>query len=115
MINGFDRALIIKKIHLDKILSGEKIWEMRSSKTKISGKIGLIESGSGLIIGECYLIGCEEALTLETAKTNINKHCVDNLSLLEKWKYPWLVSSPVLYDNPIPYIHPKGAVIWVKV
>ena len=42
----------IKKKYLDRILDNGKVWEMRSSKTKITGRIGLIESGSGLIVAK---------------------------------------------------------------
>ena len=53
-----ERALIIKKEHLDKIFDDGKVWEMRTTKTSITGRIGLIESGTGLIIGEATLTGC---------------------------------------------------------
>ena len=58
-------CLIIKKEHLDKILNGEKTWEIRGSKTHKRGKIGLIQSGSGTIVGECELIDCTDELSKE--------------------------------------------------
>ena len=33
---------------------------MRSARTNITGRIGLIESGTGLIVGEAELTGCSE-------------------------------------------------------
>jgi hypothetical protein len=51
------KALIIKKEWLDKIFDEGKVWEMRTTRTKVTGKIGLIESGTGLIIGEAEIIG----------------------------------------------------------
>lgn len=115
MINGFDRALIIKKEYLDKILSGDKTWEMRSRKTKITGLVGLIESGSGLIVGQCFIHGSLEPIDQNTALNTIDKHCVEDVSLLEKWNHPWVISEAVSYESPIPYNHPQGAVIWVSV
>ncbi len=110
------RALIIKKKYLDRILDNGKVWEMRSSKTKITERIGLIESGSGLIVGEVDLIGCGNALNDECAALlTADSHQVDDISLIEKWKYPWLLENAKRYDKPIPYKHPKGAVIWVKI
>ncbi len=47
-----DRALIVRKPWIDLILDEGKDMEMRSRKTKIHGQIGLIEAGSGLIMGE---------------------------------------------------------------
>ncbi len=49
------RALIIRKEHLTNIFDNGKVWEMRSSKTNARGRIGLIEAGSGLIVGETFL------------------------------------------------------------
>ena len=57
-----ERSLIVKKEWLDLILAGKKPWEMRSTKTKIRGWINLIESGSGLIIGESHLSDCLPAI-----------------------------------------------------
>ena len=110
------KCLIIKKEHLDKILDGSKTWEMRSRKTNVRGLIGLIESGSGLIVGECYLWGCSEhPLNFVGAQYHQDKHCVDDLSKLEKWCYAWKLKAAKRYEKPIPYKHPKGAVIWVNV
>jgi len=112
---GMKRALIIKKKYLDRILDNGKVWEMRSSKTKITGRIGLIESGAGFIVGEVDLIGCGNALNECAALLTADSHQVDDISLIEKWKYPWLLENAKRYDKPIPYKHPKGAVIWVKI
>ena len=57
-------GLIIKKEHLEKILRGEKTWEVRGRATRRRGPIGLIESGSGLVVGACSLIDVEGPLTL---------------------------------------------------
>jgi hypothetical protein len=108
------RALIVKKEHLDKILDGDKTWEMRSSKTNIRGRIGLIESGSGLIVGEVTLTDCGPALDVLTALMNMPSHQVSDIQLLKKWKYPWVLKDAKRYEKPIPYKHPQGAVIWVR-
>jgi len=110
-----ERALIIKKEWLDKIFDGGKVWEMRSTKTNICEKIGLIEQGTGLIVGECWITGSLPAIETDyAARVTKALHCVDDLSLLKKWKYPWMLSESKRYEDPIPYKHPKGAVIWVK-
>jgi len=108
-----ERALIVKKAWLDKIFDDGKVWEMRTSKTKITGKIGLIESGTGLIVGEVTLVGCFPN-PIPKSKHLIRYHKVEDLSLLDKWKYAWLLKDAKRYKKPIPYEHPKGAVIWVK-
>lgn len=108
------RALVVRKNWLDLIFDQGKIWEMRSQSTKIRGRIGLIEAGSGLIVGETTLVDCLPALDESGAQSSIDKHQVNDLSLLEKWKYPWVLDGSVRYQEPIRYTHPPGAVIWVK-
>ncbi len=107
-----ERSLIIKKEWLDLILAGKKPWEMRSTKTNIRGWINLIESGSGLIIAETNLVDCLPPINKH--KDLFKFHRVEDLSLLEKWCYPWVLKDAKRYDKPIPYDHPQGAVIWVK-
>lgn len=108
------RALIIKKQWLDLIFDNGKVWEMRSTKTNIRGTIGLIESGSGLIVGKAELTGCGKPLNEFTAILTAEFHQVCDLELIKKWKYPWILMGATRYEKPIPYNHPLGAVIWVK-
>ncbi len=107
------KGLIIRKQWLDKILNNGKCWEMRSTHTKMCGTIQLIEAGSGLIMGRCHILGSQK-VSPELAKSAISNHQVEDLSLLKKWCYAWRLSDVEKYDKPIPYSHPKGAVIWVN-
>ena len=111
-----ERALIVQKVWSDKIfdLNDPKTWEMRSTKTSIRGTIGIIEAGSGLIVGSVEIVACLQH-PLEYPAFFINEHKVENLSLLNKWCYAWILSNAKRFDKPIPYTHPKGAVIWVKI
>jgi hypothetical protein len=87
---------------------------MRSSRTNVTGKIGLIESGTGMIVGEAEIIGCSKS-PVPKRKDLIKYHKVEDLELLDKWKWAWFISKANRYDNTIPYKHPRGAVIWVKI
>ena len=110
------KCLIIKKEHLDNILNNGKVWEMRSTKTNIRGRIGLIEAGSGLIMGEASLIHCRQPFAGDQeAAAWFRKHLVHRFDLLKKWRYPWVLDNVKKYDKPRPYKHPQGAVIWVNV
>lgn len=108
-------GLIVKGKWLELILDGLKDWEIRGSRTKKRETIYLIKSGSRQIIGQVDLIGCME-LTKEMYERNRQRHCIEaNFeSLPYSIPYAWLFDNPVRYKKPIPYIHPKGAVIWVK-
>lgn len=107
------KALIIKAQWLDKIFNHGKTWEMRSARTKTRGKIQLIESGTGMIVGECEITGYHEVKKEDFEKTIIH-HKVDDFLLLEKWKWAWHISNVIKYNKPIHYKHPQGAVIWVN-
>jgi ASCH domain len=109
-----ERGLIIRGFWLEMILSGKKSWEMRSTPTKIRGRIGLIEKGTGLIVGEVDLIDSLPALNLHDYFDYTPNHRIiygDNAS--QKWRYPWVLRGAERYVAPKKYKHPKGAVVWV--
>lgn len=108
------KGLIIKSPWIDLILHGEKIWEIRGSNTKIRGEIALIKSGTGTILGTVELVGSKK-LTMQEYLNSNKHHCVDqNYKINYKNIYAWIFNNPVLFDEPIPYKHPQGAVIWVN-
>jgi len=111
---SISRALIVKKEYLDLILEHGKVWEMRTSKTKLRGRVGLIEAGSGLIVGEITIVDSLDKMTWLNLALNYHRHKVHTSLLLEKWEYPWVLEDPHRYEVPKPYTHPPGAVIWVR-
>ena len=111
------RGLLIRSLWIEKILLGNKTWEIRGASTKIRGPIGLIRSGSAQVVGTCELTDVLGPLTLSDMRRNINKHCIpiqDLKCLPYKKTYAWIISNARSLKKPIPYTHPLGAVIWVK-
>lgn len=53
-----DRALIVRYPWSRFIVSGAKTLEMRGSATNVRGRIGIIEAGTHLLVGETELTGC---------------------------------------------------------
>jgi hypothetical protein len=112
------RGLIIRDPWIDEILSGRKSWELRGSSTSIRGRIALIRSGSGQVVGFCDLVGVVGPLTLQDLRGWIQKHRVPN-SLLKgrppyKKTFAWVLENARRLRLPVPYTHPSGAVIWVR-
>jgi hypothetical protein len=113
------RGLIIRTKPLNNILASRKTWEIRGSRTKIRGTIGLIESGSGTIVGCCELIDCKGPLSLSEMQHTVEKHGISREDLEQNLPYPysyaWVLSNARRFRQPKPYDHPLGAIIWVKI
>ena len=110
------RALLIRRPWIDMILSGTKTWEIRGSRTSIRGRIGLIASGSGTVMGVCDLVDCLGPLSATEFRRNAAKAGLTRSdAILGRYRqtYAWLLERPKKLREPIPYEHPNGAVIWV--
>lgn len=113
-------ALIIKGKWLGKIFAEKdpKDWEIRGSRTEKRGKILLIESGTGMIVGQTEITGCME-LDLVDFVHHEHHHKIPDSLHQYKLPYPhtfaWQIKGSKKYREPIPYNHPQGAVIWVKI
>ncbi|WP_245680595.1 ASCH domain-containing protein [Bacillus marinisedimentorum] len=109
------KGLMVKAPWIDLILEGKKTWEIRGSNTHQRGKIGLIKSGSGLVFGTVDIVRCEE-LSLTDYKQGTVFHCIDRKDCLQlpyKRTFAWVLDNPFMFETPVPYKHPMGAVIWV--
>lgn len=109
------RGLIIKSPWIDLILKGKKPWEIRGSNTTIRGTIALIKSGSGKVYGTVDLVDTKK-LTFEEFMQSEEFHCIpkkDCVNVTYKNIYAWILENPKLFEEPLPYRHPRGAVIWV--
>jgi hypothetical protein len=110
------RALLIRHPWIDKILDGEKTWEIRGSKTSIHGTVALIPSGSGTIIGLCDFVECIGPLSAKMFRKNAAKAGMrPSEATLGRYRntYAWVLARPKYLKRPVPYKHPSGAVIWV--
>ena len=111
------KGLIIKPSWAELILSGEKTIEVRGSKTNIRGEIGIIESGSKKVFGTIELFHCAE-LTESNFELWGDRHKLD-ISYEELLKiypkpYAWCLKEVKRYDDPVPYEHKRGCVVWVN-
>lgn len=110
------KGLIIKDPWITKILNGEKPWEIRGSNTKIRGTISLIKSGTGLIFGTVDIVRSTE-ITLDQFRAHKNLHKIpidENTQLPYPKTFVWTFVKPKWHDEPIPYVHKQGCVIWIN-
>lgn len=111
------RGLLIRSPWIEQILAGRKSWEIRGSSTNVRGPIALIRSGSGKIVGTCDLVEVIGPLTLSDIQENASisgSDAAELQSLPYDKTYAWVLKNPEPLDEPIPYKHPSGAIIWVK-
>jgi len=116
------RALIIDEPWIDYILDGNrgvpKDWEMRSTNTKLRGPIGLIEKGTGKIVGVAELVDSQGPLERDEMLCARPHHQIPAESIkageVDKWNHAWKLDHAKRLRTPVRYDHPPGAVIWVK-
>ena len=111
------RALLIRRPWIDMILDGQKTWEIRGARTSVRGRIGLIASRSGAVIGVCDLVDCVGPLSADAFRKNAKKAGMKPTEATlgyYRQTYAWVLEKPRILKRPIPYQHPSGAVIWVR-
>ena len=109
-------ALVVKKQWIDKILAGEKDWEIRGSATARRGWIHFAESkAGGTLVGRARLVGCIR-IPKATFKSHVRRHCVRHVADVPyKNIFAWVFEDAEHFAKPFDYKHTQGAVIWVKV
>jgi hypothetical protein len=111
---GIGRGLLIKKVWLDRILAGTKTWEIRSQRTTRRGPISLIQSGSGTVVGTTEIVDVVGPLTLEELQQAAPQAGFLATRLPYAKTYAWVLKDAKRLPEPVPYEHPTGAVIWVR-
>jgi hypothetical protein len=111
---GITRGLPIRKEHLDRILAGTKTWEIRGKATAKRGPVALIQSGSGDVVGVCDIVDVVGPLSLAELQRNARRAGFRAESLGYQTTYAWVLCNARRLRKPLPYRHPPGAVIWVR-
>lgn len=121
-----DRGLMVREPYVSLILTNKKRWELRGTSTNIRGRIGLIRSGSGFVVGECEILDCIGPLDFETLVASRELATEETQQLRREGQapytridgaisktYAWVLATPVLYPRPLRYKHPSGAITFV--
>lgn len=111
------KGLVIKEYWLNKIFDqiNPKDWEVRGTNTTIRGRIYLLQSGSGMIVGEADLVDTLP-LNIRKFEDNMHRHQIPSWNQVPyKQPWAWVFQNIKKYTQPVPYNHPQGAVIWVNV
>ena len=97
-------ALVVKKRWLDKILDGEKDWEIRSSRTRHRGWVFFAQSkATGQLLGRARLVDCFE-LSADTFEAHAHRHCVAAWSSVTyKRAFAWVLEQAERFETPFAY------------
>lgn len=109
-----DSGLLIRSPWVDKILAGDKTWEMRSRQTNLRGEIALIQAGSGLVVGVARIVDCLGPLCEEEMRATFDRHGIgaDRLVEVAQYRFAWVLEDVRPLVKPVPYLHRSGAVIF---
>ncbi|NIO38677.1 ASCH domain-containing protein [Candidatus Bathyarchaeota archaeon] len=92
------QGLIIKEPWITYILEGRKTWEIRGGNCRIRGRIGLVRSDSGLVVGTAKIADSLGPLSDEKMRANISRHCIplrDLAAVRNRYKniYAWVPAN----------------------
>lgn len=111
------RALVVRDPWATMIVAGTKTWEMRGKATRIRGTIGIIAGGTGTIVGVCDVADVIGPLSDQEYEDSFKlRGSARVLGCTRPYPktYAWVMTNPRVCGYPVPYAHPHGAVIWVK-
>ena len=89
------RSLFVRHPFAGWIVDGVKCIEYRTRPTNVRGRIGIIQSRTGTVIGDVELHGCQYNKELEY--------------------YEWYLAGGRRYANPVPFKAKHGAVVWIDI
>lgn len=111
-------GLLIRAPYIDWILNGSKVWEIRGSSTTKRGRIALIQSGTGTVVGVAHLVDVVGPLTPSEYLSNADKLGLKRSQLSGRLHYArtfaWVLKNARRLKTPVRYCHPCGSIIWVK-
>jgi ASCH domain-containing protein len=111
-------GLLIRSPYIDWILAGTKTWEIRGSSTAKRGRIALIQSGSGTVIGVADLVEAVGPLTRRDLAANARKLGLRKPGpsgpLHYRRTFAWVLKNARRLKTPVRYRHPSGCIIWVN-
>ena len=89
------KCLFVRPPFAGWIVDGVKTIEYRSKASNIRGRVGIIQSMSGTVIGDVEIIGC-----------NWNEKIQ---------RYEWSLANARRYKHPLAFRQKSGAVVWIGV
>ena len=113
-------GLVVKHPFAEMIVSGAKTWEIRTKQSWVRERVAILLGGTKTAIGEVTLTN-SFPVTRDLLCRSFEKHRIDDLSAVFQHAhndnvqyYAWVLQHAEKYTDPKPYVHPVGAITWVK-
>ncbi|WP_457752383.1 ASCH domain-containing protein [Thermococcus sp.] len=111
------KGLIVREPFASMIVEGEKVWEIRKSKTRVRGEILILSGGKAL--GKAELVDVLGPFTPEELAEHSEKHRA-SLSFLRDYSggkplYAWVLRNAERFDRAKRVKMAKGAQVWANV
>jgi len=111
------KGLIVREPFASLIVNGEKVWEIRKSRTKVRGEILIITNGRA--IGKVELVDVLGPFTPEELAKHEDKHRA-SLEFLREYSngkplYAWVLMNAERFERPKEVEMAKGVQIWANV
>jgi len=102
------------------VISGVKSWELRTNATHIREQVGIIEKGSGAVVGVCTIVACHGPLTEGELAATFPKHLTtpadrQRLAGARPYRYAWVLDQVQALAVPVPYLHRPGTQGWATI
>ncbi len=112
--------LIADKEVVDRILSGEKTWEIRGSNTKKRCEILIARKNIAygkVTICDSIPLGPDDLTHAETRDEARLYHTMEDVDQFDRYKniFAWVLDEPVIFDTPIVIPRKKGQQNWALV
>jgi hypothetical protein len=107
--------LIIQRPWIDLILDGYKTLEIRGRYCKkLNERIYLaLSGGGGIILGSATFVKCHGPLSRSEWSARGDEHCVAGDALpYGASTHAWELAAPARFEQPVPYTHKPGVVVW---
>jgi len=114
VLGSITHGLIVRTEPLNLILKGAKVWEVRGARTHLRGQIALIEGGTGTVVGIAELVDVIGPLSASDVARNSRQTGYRVLPVSYRNHYAWVLRSAKRLSRAVPYAHPAGAVVWVR-
>lgn len=109
------RSLAVKPVYASQILSGAKSWEVRRKHTHVRERVAIYASSTNHIWGTVEVQECVWKQMAEL-ELSVSHHGLTLEELqaygLPNGAYVWVLAEPRVFELPMKWVPPAGAVTW---